>query len=240
MRTGEGSLRQRLARRDALAGAGERREAHVSAAPARRDRRRRRGDRIAGGRGFVRATSSNAVEPGRRHDSRREASVGGANRQPDSARSLRRFFGDRAMRRGGRGAPRRRQRGLGSGVIVSQDGYILTNNHVVDGADDVQVELPDGRTFTAKLVGTDKRERSRAREDRRATDLPTLALGNSDARQGGRRRARGRQPARRRPDGDDGHHQREGPVDRRAATAATRTSCRPTRRSTTATPAARW
>ena len=48
------------------------------------------------------------------------------------------------------------ERGLGSGVIVSQDGYILTNNHVVDGADEVQVELPDGRTFTAKVVGTDQ------------------------------------------------------------------------------------
>ncbi|HUJ44594.1 MAG TPA: trypsin-like peptidase domain-containing protein, partial [Opitutaceae bacterium] len=46
------------------------------------------------------------------------------------------------------------QIGLGSGVIVSADGYILTNNHVVDGADKVQVTLADKRVLTAKVVGT--------------------------------------------------------------------------------------
>jgi len=63
------------------------------------------------------------------------------------------FFGQ-AMPRMQR--PRPRMEGaLGSGVIVSAEGYILTNNHVVDGAQQISVELPDHRTFTAKVVGTD-------------------------------------------------------------------------------------
>ena len=67
---------------------------------------------------------------------------------------LRQFFGDQF--RGRRMQPQeRREGGLGSGVVVRPDGYILTNNHVVDGADHVKVELTDGRTFTAKVVGTD-------------------------------------------------------------------------------------
>jgi serine protease Do len=49
------------------------------------------------------------------------------------------------------------EHGLGSGVIVSQDGYILTNNHVVDGAKEVKVTLTDGREFTAKVIGRDRK-----------------------------------------------------------------------------------
>ena len=95
---------------------------------------------------------------------------------------FRRFFGDRF---GEQMAPRGRQpervpkmRGLGSGVIVSTDGYILTNNHVVDGADSITVETNDERAFPATLIGTDK-----------PSDLAllkvnghfkALALGNSD------------------------------------------------------------
>ena len=47
------------------------------------------------------------------------------------------------------------QTGLGSGVLVSADGYLLTNQHVVDGADDIEVTLSDGRSASAKVVGTD-------------------------------------------------------------------------------------
>lgn len=63
---------------------------------------------------------------------------------------FRRFFGDPSSP-----APERRVRGLGSGVIVTSDGYILTNHHVIDGAQQIEVELQGGRTATAKLVGSD-------------------------------------------------------------------------------------
>jgi len=72
------------------------------------------------------------------------------------------------------------QQGLGSGVIVSADGYILTNNHVVRGADEVNVTLSDRRTIAAKLVGTDpKTDVAVLKVD--APDLVPASLGNSDA-----------------------------------------------------------
>jgi len=66
-------------------------------------------------------------------------------------------FGQRGGQRGqgGQGENMRPQTGLGSGVIVSEDGYLLTNNHVVDGASDIEVMLSDGRQARATLVGTD-------------------------------------------------------------------------------------
>src|SRR5215469_12420737 len=70
------------------------------------------------------------------------------------------------------------QHGLGSGVIVSKDGYILTNNHVVDGAKEVKVTLQDGREFTAKVVGRDpKSDIAVVKVD--ANDLPTVPLADS-------------------------------------------------------------
>jgi serine protease Do len=99
---------------------------------------------------------------------------------------FRRFFGDQFGQGDQRGRRSRapKQRALGSGVIVSADGYILTNNHVVDGADDVHVELTDGRAITAKVVGTD-RPSDLAVLKITATDLHVLALGNSDGVQVG-------------------------------------------------------
>ncbi len=68
---------------------------------------------------------------------------------------FRQFFGD--PRGGGNLVPReRREQALGSGVILSEDGYIITNNHVVDGADEIKVSLADDKTtFDAKVIGTD-------------------------------------------------------------------------------------
>jgi serine protease Do len=95
---------------------------------------------------------------------------------------FRRFFGEQMPRgqRAPRMGPRGVERGLGSGVIVTQDGYILTNNHVVDGTDKVQVDLPDSRTFSAKVIGTDPAtDLAVVKID--ATSLPTLTIGDSDA-----------------------------------------------------------
>ena len=68
-------------------------------------------------------------------------------------------------------------RGVGSGFIVSEDGYILTNVHVVDGADTVTVKLPDRREFTAKVIGADKRtDVAVVKID--AKNLPALKMGD--------------------------------------------------------------
>jgi Do/DeqQ family serine protease len=78
------------------------------------------------------------------------------------------------------------QIGLGSGVIVSSDGYILTNNHVVDGADTVRVTLADKRVLTAKVVGTDKKtDVAVIKVD--AKDLPALTFADSSGVQVGDR-----------------------------------------------------
>lgn len=72
------------------------------------------------------------------------------------------------------------EHGLGSGVIVNSDGTILTNNHVVDGAQQVKVVLSDHRTLSAKVVGTDApSDLAVLKVD--ARDLPALPLGDSDA-----------------------------------------------------------
>ena len=73
-------------------------------------------------------------------------------------RFFRRFGGPEGMpgMRGGRGH-RRMVTGQGSGFFISADGYAVTNNHVVEGADEVEVRTDDGKTFTAKVIGTDPR-----------------------------------------------------------------------------------
>jgi serine protease Do len=91
---------------------------------------------------------------------------------------FRRFFGPRLPERG---QPRKyRQTGQGSGFIVSKDGYILTNHHVVGDADRITVTLSDGREFTAKTVGTDPKS-DVAVIKIEADNLPILPLGDSDA-----------------------------------------------------------
>lgn len=71
------------------------------------------------------------------------------------------------------------QRGVGSGFILSKEGEILTNAHVVEGANTVKVTLKDGRTFTGKVIGSD-RVTDVAVIKIEASDLPTVPLGNSD------------------------------------------------------------
>jgi Do/DeqQ family serine protease len=88
---------------------------------------------------------------------------------------FRQFFGN--------GAPRRQQeqiqRGLGSGVIVQADGHILTNHHVIDGAEDIKVDLGSRQTYSAKLVGSDPPS-DLAVLKINASGLPVLSLADSD------------------------------------------------------------
>ncbi len=88
---------------------------------------------------------------------------------------FRRFFGEQSPF-----APRQRtERSLGSGVIVSRDGYILTNYHVVRGGEEIEVTLRDGRTARASVVGTDP-ETDLAVLRVRLDDLPTIVFGASE------------------------------------------------------------
>ncbi len=91
----------------------------------------------------------------------------------DPFEQFRRFFGQ---------IPRDyKQHGLGSGVIVSPDGYILTNNHVVGGADEIHVTLMDKREFTAKVIGKDAKTDLALIKIDTKDQLPAADLGNSDA-----------------------------------------------------------
>ena len=89
------------------------------------------------------------------------------------------FFG-----RGNGGTQRRqietpKRQGAGSGVIISSDGYIVTNNHVVEGADDIEITLNDNREFKATVVGLDANtDLALLKID--GKDLPTLVIGDSD------------------------------------------------------------
>lgn len=88
---------------------------------------------------------------------------------------LRRFFGEVPFSN----SPEQVVQGQGSGFIVSDDGYIMTNNHVVSGADKVKVQLPDDREFDAQIVGTDPHtDVAVIKID--ADHLPALTFGNSD------------------------------------------------------------
>ena len=74
--------------------------------------------------------------------------------------------------------PAQERSSLGSGFIISKDGYIITNNHVVNNAEEIIVRLNDRREFTAELIGTDKRSDIAVLKIE-ATNLPTLKLGDS-------------------------------------------------------------
>jgi serine protease Do len=92
---------------------------------------------------------------------------------------FRRFF-DVPGRPGGPGYGVPDRQGAGSGFIIEEDGYIMTNHHVIDGADQIIVRLADRREFEAELIGSDPlSDIALLKID--ATDLPTLQLGNSEA-----------------------------------------------------------
>ncbi|MBI4986063.1 MAG: Do family serine endopeptidase [Rhodocyclales bacterium] len=88
---------------------------------------------------------------------------------------FRHFFGDRF------GDQTQRQSGLGSGVVVSADGYILTNNHVVEAADEIEVASSDGRKFKAKIVGSDPESDLAVLKIHADAKLPTITFAASDS-----------------------------------------------------------
>jgi serine protease Do len=107
--------------------------------------------------------STKRVEEGRRR------LEGSGDEQGPFNQFFRQFFGDQ---------PRRTVRSLGSGFIVNADGYVVTNNHVVDGATETKVTLADGRELAAKVLGRDpKTDLALLKID--ATGLPLIALGDS-------------------------------------------------------------
>ena len=93
------------------------------------------------------------------------------------------FFGEFF---GGRGGTQRRQvqtperTGFGSGVIISKDGYIVTNNHVIEGADEISVKLNDNREFKGRVIGTDP-STDLALVKIEGDDFPTIPVGDSEA-----------------------------------------------------------
>jgi len=91
--------------------------------------------------------------------------------------TFRRFFGDSIPQA-------QRQSSLGSGVIVSPQGYVLTNHHVIDGADDIQLVLADGRRLRATVRGTDP-DTDLAVLKAEGSDLPAITLGNPESLQVG-------------------------------------------------------
>jgi serine protease Do len=116
---------------------------------------------------------------------------GGANglNDPEMEEFFRRFFGVPIPRqqpdtpRGRRQAPQQQEeevpRGVGSGFVISADGYIMTNSHVVEGADEVYVTLTDKREFKAKIIGSDKRS-DVAMVKIEGSNLPKINIGDSN------------------------------------------------------------
>src|SRR5216110_763904 len=93
---------------------------------------------------------------------------------------FREFFGEEFYERFFRRRPREDTRASGSGVLVDPRGYVLTNNHVIENAQDITVRLSDGRKFTAKLVGRDPKTDLAVLKVEAPAPLPAAELGDSD------------------------------------------------------------
>ncbi len=93
---------------------------------------------------------------------------------------FREFFGEEFYERFFRRRPREEARASGSGVLVDPRGYVLTNNHVIENAQDITVRLSDGRKFTAKLVGRDPKTDLAVLKVEAPAPLPAAELGDSD------------------------------------------------------------
>jgi len=114
-----------------------------------------------------------------------KVTLGGETREVEYYDPFEDFFGD-FFGRGNRGGSQRRQiqtpkqEAAGSGVIISADGYIVTNNHVVEKANEITITLNDNREFTARVIGLDATtDLALLKID--ATDLPAITIGDSDA-----------------------------------------------------------
>jgi serine protease Do/serine protease DegQ len=102
----------------------------------------------------------------------------GVEREPEER--FREFFGPELYERFFRRRPREENRAAGSGVVVDPRGYILTNNHVIENAQDITVRLSDARKFTAKLVGRDPKTDLAVLKIDAPAALPVAELGDSD------------------------------------------------------------
>jgi serine protease Do len=128
-------------------------------------------------RDLVKETSPAVVNISTVQHAQQNSALSGQYGMPDDMPEIFRHFFGRQFPQGP--APRRDSNSLGSGFIVSDDGYILTNNHVVQGADEIIVRLNDRRELEAVLIGADpSSDLAVLKVD--ADDLPTVELGNSD------------------------------------------------------------
>jgi serine protease Do len=114
-------------------------------------------------------------------------SFGRENLPPQVEEFFKRFFGDRDipnMRPGPNQGPRRRAQGQGSGFFISPDGYVVTNNHVVDKSSEVEISTSDGKTYSAKVVGTDPRTDVALLKVDGRNDFPWVKFGANPVRVG--------------------------------------------------------